>query len=86
MNLSLDRAERYSERLSIDISEERKGIENIGYILAVPLTLAEAEGYAEQGDVHFMNLFLDRAEGHSKRLGIDISEERKGIEKKLFDE
>ncbi len=73
-------AQRYADKVGLDISEQVAHIEGIGYKAAVPVELAKARGLADKGNAFVMNNFLRSAQRYAQRAGQDISERVAQIE------
>lgn len=75
MEFALDSAKDFAEQGKLDISESVIAVKKIGYVKSLPVELAKARNYAEQGNESDMAVSIDLAKRCAEYVKQDVSEE-----------
>jgi len=73
MEAFLETAQRYAQKVGVDISAQVAEIKKAGYRASVPVELAMAKESAEAGEAFSMELDLEVAQRYAQEVGVDIS-------------
>jgi len=75
MEISIERAQKYAEKLGVDIFDQVEEIKKIGYRKAIPLKLEAARKSAELGDALRMEECLNFAQKYAEKCGEKIPDQ-----------